>query len=75
MEAMNAIPDEWMEWYRLSPAERWQQSMALWPTFLLLGGSLDPEPDSHSPFFDPAEASAGPRDGRPSLRIVRRGGV
>jgi len=34
---------EWLDWYRLSPAERWRISNTeLWATFLALGG----------PFFD-----------------------
>ena len=43
---------EWAEWYRLSPSERWLESERLLAAFLMLGGSLDPEPDTQSPFFD-----------------------
>ncbi len=71
----SVLPDEWKEWYGLTPQERWQQNMTLWETFVILGGSLEPEPDSQSPFFDPEEASAGAGGGRPGLRIVRRSGV
>lgn len=39
---------EWSEWYRLTPAERWSASCRLWRTFVELGGSLDPEPDTQS---------------------------
>ena len=69
------LPDEWREWYRLTPQERWRQSLALWDTFLQLGGTLEPEPDSQSPFFDPEEASTGARHGRAGLRVLRRSGV
>jgi len=46
-----AVGDEWMDWYRMTPAERWQASGQLWETYLALGGSLDPEPDTQSPFY------------------------
>jgi hypothetical protein len=31
---------EWLDWYRLTPEERWRESMKLWDTYLMLGGSL-----------------------------------
>jgi hypothetical protein len=42
--------DSWKEWYRLTPIERMHESMKLWRFYLDAGGSLDPEPDSQSPF-------------------------
>jgi len=45
------VGGEWAEWYRLTPAQRWLESEKLWQTYLALGGSLDPEPDTQSPFF------------------------
>lgn len=69
------VGPEWAEWYRLTPAERWAESEKLWATYLALGGSLDPEPDTDSPFFDPQAQCAVPADGRAGVRIVRRGGV
>lgn len=67
--------DEWLEWYRLSPEERWDQSQKLWETFLWLGGSLEPEPDTQSPFFDPEARRSVPPHGRAGVRVLRRGGV
>ena len=67
--------EEWIEWVRLTPQERWVESERLWTTFFALGGSLDPEPDPQSPFdvaFAPREQ---PADGRPGVRAVRRSGV
>jgi len=46
------VGGEWAEWYRLTPVQRWLESEKLWQTYLALGGSLDPEPDTQSPFFD-----------------------
>ena len=39
---------EWAEWYRLTPEQRFLESMKLWETYLALGGSLEPEPDTQS---------------------------
>ena len=66
---------EWLEWYALTPQERWNESMKLWENYLLLGGSLDPEPDTQSPFFDPEEWSKNALDGRAGLRVLRSSGI
>jgi hypothetical protein len=39
-----------IEWWSLTPAQRLAESEKLWATYLALGGSLDPEPDTQSPF-------------------------
>ncbi len=66
---------EWAEWYRLSPQQRWAESEKLWQTYLSLGGSLDPEPDTQSPFFDADRWRELFADGRPGMRDIRRSGV
>ena len=71
----NDVADEWEEWYRLTPLQRWEESQKLWPTYLALGGSLDPEPDSQSPFDDPEAWRQSAAHGRSSVRVLRRGGV
>ena len=30
------VGDEWAEWYRLTPAQRWQESEKLWQIYLAL---------------------------------------
>lgn len=45
--------EETVQWWSLSPAQRFVESQKLWATFLALGGSLEPEPDRQSPFYDP----------------------
>ena len=69
----DVVGEEWAEWYRLTPAERFAESMKLWDVYLALGGSLDPEPDTQSPFFDPDEWRENLADGRASVRVLRRG--
>ena len=71
----STIDPEWLEWYLLTPQERWEESAKMWQTYLLLGGSLDPEPDPQSPFFDAEEWREMSADGRPGVRVVRRSGV
>ena len=67
--------EEWAEWYGMTGQERFRESMKLWETFVALGGSLEPEPDTQSPFFDEAEWRENSSHGRPGVRVLRRGGV
>ena len=64
--------DEWQEWFRLTPLERWRETMKLWAQYLAQGGSLDPEPDSQSPFDFPEQRGSRPVDGRSGMRVLRR---
>ena len=66
---------EWAEWYRLTPRERFQESIELWEIFLALGYPLESEPDTQSPFFDADEWRENAAHGRPGVRVLRRGGV
>ena len=72
VSAEELVGEELAEWYSLTPMERLRQSAKLWETYLALGGSLDPEPDTQSPFFDQSAQSSRPIDGRPGVHIVRR---
>jgi hypothetical protein len=69
------VGDEWAEGYRLTPRQRWQESEKLWQTYLALGGSLDPEPDTQSPFFDPRAPRPRVAHGRAGVRVLRRSRV
>jgi len=75
VELEDIVGGEWAEWYRLTPLERWHESQKLWTHYLEMGGSLDPEPDSQSPFYDGRSSSPRPVDGRPGVRVLRRGGI
>lgn len=66
---------EWAEWYLMTPGERWEATEQLWSVYRMLGGSLEPEPDPDSPFFDAEASSPMPADGRPGVRVIRRSGV
>ena len=69
------VEGEWAEWYRLTPAQRWLESEKLWQTYLGFGGSLDPEPDTQSPFFDARASRPRLTHGRTGVRVLRRGRV
>lgn len=53
--AEQLVGAEWAEWYCMSPDARFAASQKLWPEYLALGGSLDPEVDFQSPFYTAAE--------------------
>ena len=59
----------------LTPLERFRQSEQIFAQYLALGGSLDPDPDPTSPFYDPETSGTGAAYGRPGLRVLRRGPV
>ncbi len=61
------------EWMRLTPLERFKWSRRLWEFYLLAGGSLDPEPDSQSPFDFPEMRSENSSDGRIGVHPLRGG--
>ena len=69
------VGGEWAEWYLLTPVQRWLESEKLWQIYLALGGSLDPEPDTQSPFFDARAPRPSPAHGRAGLRVLRRSRV
>ena len=75
IEPEELVEAEWAEWYRLTPAQRWLESEKLWQTYLELGGSLDPEPDTQSPFFDPHSPRPRSSHGRTGVRVLRRSRV
>jgi hypothetical protein len=75
VEIEDLYEPEWADWFQMTPEERWNESARLFAHYVALGGSLDPEPDPQSPFYDPGSSSRPPADGRPGVRVVRRSGV
>jgi hypothetical protein len=71
IRAEDLVGEEWAEWYRLTPQERFRESEKMWETFIALAGSLDPEPDTQSPFFDAEEWRANAAHGWPGVRVLR----
>jgi hypothetical protein len=69
------VGEERAAWYRLTPAQRWMETVRLWHSYLMLEGSLDPEPDMQSPFFDPEAPVPRSPHKPPGMRIIRRGRI
>lgn len=69
------VGQEWAEWYQMTPAQRWAKQDEMWAIFFAFGGNFDPEPDTQSPFFDEEEWRESLADGRPGVRVIRRGGI
>ena len=67
--------DPWLEWFRLTPQQRWEESTKGWQFYLQVGGALDPEPDSQSPFDTVMPRGQAPAYGRAGVRVLRRGRV
>jgi hypothetical protein len=64
--------DEWRSWYALGPQNRWTETQKLWDFYQKTGGSLDPEPDSQSPFHNAWLPGAFSAHGRTGVRIIRK---
>jgi hypothetical protein len=69
------LSDEWKDWLDLTPIQRFHESEKIFAHYVAMGGSLDPDPDPTSPFYDPETSSTGAAYGRPGLRVLRRGAV
>jgi hypothetical protein len=67
---------QWLDWYLISPQDRWRVTERLWQSCLSVAGSLEPESDPQSSFFGPDTLPApAPVDGRPGVCVTRRSGV
>ncbi len=55
--------EETANWMRLTPRQRWAESIRLSAWFHALGGTSHPDPDPSSPFYDPAVRRPRPLDG------------
>ena len=69
------LPDEWKEWVDLPPLERFRLSQQMLAEYLASGGTLDPDPDPTSPFYDEQAPRSVPAYGGTSMRVLRRGAV
>ncbi len=60
------------EWLFLTPQERFEESLKLWELYISLGGDLDTEPDSQSPFDFSKSRRKMSSNRRAGLHIIRR---
>ena len=75
IDPLTVYPPDFLEWMALTPAERAVRSGELWRMYIAYGGSLDPDLDPQSPFFDPEVQDQSLTHGGTGLRTIRRGGV
>lgn len=73
IEPEDIVSREWADWYRLTPLERLRETEKLWAHYLFIGGSLDPQPDTQSPFDDAGAPRSRPVDGWSGLRFILYG--
>ena len=65
-------PPDFVELIYLTPAERFERTAELWEWYLACGGSLEPDPDPQSPFFDREAFREDAPHGRTGVRLIRR---
>ena len=51
IHSISEFTDEDIEWFSFTPAQKISETTKLWKFYIALGGSLNPEPDSQSPFY------------------------
>ena len=72
LDPEEVVGAEWWEWAQLTPEQRFARMEILWHDCLALGMSLDAEPDTQSPFYDPNEQRSVSADGKSGMRVLRR---
>lgn len=60
---------EWLDWYRLTPQERWRESSRLMELYLAFGGSLDHDTDDE--IVEPAPPDSDSVDQRHVIQTDR----
>ena len=58
------VEPEWLEWYGKTPRERLLATEEAWAIYRELGGSLDPDADTQSPFWSREELAEFARRAR-----------
>jgi hypothetical protein len=52
---LDSIEPEWLEFYRMTPEQRWTRAAEVRAYYLAMGGTLEPDPDPQSPFWSDEE--------------------
>jgi hypothetical protein len=71
-EWLDRIEPEWLEFYRMTPEQRWTLAAELRRYYLAMGGSLDPDADPQSPFWSEDEITGFARTATPQYVKLRR---
>jgi hypothetical protein len=71
---LNSIEPEWLEFYLMTPEQRWARSAELRAQYLAMGGTLEPDPDPQSPFWSEEEIAEFAKAAVPrNVKMIRRG--
>lgn len=69
---IDSIEPEWLEFYRMTPEQRWNRAAEVRAYYLAMGGTLEPDPDSQSPFWSAEEIAEFARAALPSRVQMKR---
>ncbi len=70
---LDSIEPEWLEFYRMTPAQRWARAAEVRAYYLAMGGTLEPDPDPQSPFWSAEEIAEFAHAALPAnVKQVRR---
>ncbi len=70
---LDSIEPEWLEFYLMTPAQRWARSAEVRACYLAMGGTLEPDPDPQSPFWSEDEIAEFARAAIPrNIQMTRR---
>ena len=70
---LDSIEPEWLEFYRMTPEQRWVRAAEVRRYYLAMGGSLEPDPDPQSPFWSEEEIAEFARAALPAnVKQTRR---
>jgi hypothetical protein len=64
IEPEDILEPEWLDWYRKTPQERLLATEEAWANYVEMGGSLDPDVDTQSPFWSAEELAGFARNAR-----------
>jgi hypothetical protein len=69
---LDGIEPEWLEFYRMTPEQRWARAAEVRAYYLAMGGSLEPDPDPQSPFWSAEEIAEFAQVALPAMVPQRR---
>jgi len=70
---IDSIEPEWLEFYRMTPEQRWERAAEVRAYYLAMGGTLEPDPDPQSPFWSDEEIAEFARAALPAkVKQTRR---
>ena len=69
---LDSIEPEWLEFYLMTPEQRWARATEVRAYYLAMGGTLEPDPDPQSPFWSAEEIAEFARVALPANVLQTR---